>query len=89
MVLFVNAEERLRARIAWLLQEYGTKHVRFAKAAGRKGPWASMYLKGKRSFPLDRLDSVAQLFHLTPAELFQDEAVRGSPAVSAQRGVLV
>ena len=70
-----GVEARLRRNISRLIDDRGIKFYRFAAVAGRKASWASMYLQGKRRFPLDHLDAVADFLGVSSAELIGSEEV--------------
>lgn len=65
----VQTAEIVRRRIALVLDERGIKKLRFAKEAGRKAPWVTMFLNGERPFPFDRIDEIARFLHLTAETL--------------------
>ena len=78
----MNPEERLRHNIRRLVDEKGTKLAKLAAVVGRSAPWASMYLKGTRPFPFERLDAVAAFFGRTADAMLAD--AEAAPAASRQ-----
>lgn len=59
----LKTPEILRRRIALLMDQNGTKQLKFATVVGRKPSWVSMFLRGDRPFPLDSIDDVAKFYH--------------------------
>ncbi len=77
----VKTDEVVRRRIAILILDRGILKHRFAKAAGRSASWVSMFMRGARPFPFEKIDEVAAFFQHTPEKLvaaLSDEDVKRS-----------
>ena len=89
----MRTDETVRRRGALLLHERGIRNNAFAVAADRKPSWVSMFLRGTRPFPFERIDEVAEFFQSTPvkfvAPLTKGEIERASEALKIiQKGEL-
>lgn len=81
-----DAETRLRDHIKRLLKERGIVQHRFGEAAGRGPAWVSAYLRGKRRFPLEKIDDVAGFFGMSTGALLAGLNGSGNSDDARRRG---
>lgn len=78
----LGADERVRTRIAQILEDRGMNRSQFAKHMGKTPEWAYKLLAGGCRLGLDDLDRAAHVLGVPPAELLRDpvdELVELSP----------
>ncbi len=85
----METAEILRRRIISLLRDRGHKQCKFGEVVGRGPAWVSMFLRGERPFPFDRIDDVAKFFHnsvdMMLAPLTAEELKRSSESLKSFR----
>jgi transcriptional regulator with XRE-family HTH domain len=65
--------ERLRRRIIATMRRQNLSQMDLARIAGLKQGHVSEMVSGKRAFPIDRVDDIADALHVAPYVLFLDD----------------
>jgi transcriptional regulator with XRE-family HTH domain len=79
--LSVKARDVLRQRVAKKLQDMKLRPADFARKMERSQAWASGFLKGEKSVPLETVDQISHVLDMPLPELFTELAQAGNTDV--------